>query len=67
MRVTLISIINGFGGQCETIQTTALLRSARILGRVLETWGNLLSLTSAKDHLLMRVSKALNNNNNNNT
>ena len=28
----------------ETIQTTALLRSARILRRVLETWGDLLSL-----------------------
>ena len=28
----------------ETIQTTALLRSARILRRVLETWGYLLSL-----------------------
>ena len=27
-----------------TIQTTALLRSARVLGRVLETWGDLLSL-----------------------
>ena len=31
-------------GQVETIQTTALLRTARILRRVLETWGNLLSL-----------------------
>ena len=28
----------------QTAQTTALLRSARILRRVLETWGNLLSL-----------------------
>ena len=28
----------------DTIQTTALLRPARILRRVLETWGNLLSL-----------------------
>ena len=28
----------------ETIQTTALLRTARILRRVLETWGDLLSL-----------------------
>ena len=33
-----------FGGRVETIQTTALLRTARILGRVLETWGDLLSL-----------------------
>ena len=30
--------------QVETIQTTALLRLARILRRVLETWGDLLSL-----------------------
>ena len=30
--------------QVETIQTTALLRTARILRRVLETWGDLLSL-----------------------
>ena len=32
------------GGQVETIQTTALLRMARILRRVLETSGDLLSL-----------------------
>ena len=32
------------GGQVETIQMTALLRTARILWRVLETWGDLLSL-----------------------
>ena len=32
------------GGQVETIQTTALLRTARILRSVLETWGDLLSL-----------------------
>ena len=31
-------------GRIETIQTTALLRSARILSRVLENWGNLLSV-----------------------
>ena len=31
-------------GWIETIPTTALLRSARILRRVLETWENLLSL-----------------------
>ena len=30
-------------GQVETIQTIALLRLARILRRVLETWGDLLS------------------------
>ena len=32
------------GGRVETIQTTALLRRARIVRRVLETWGDLLSL-----------------------
>ena len=32
------------GGRVETIQTTALLRTDRILRRVLETWGDLLSL-----------------------
>ena len=32
------------GCRVETIQTTALLKTARILRRVLETWGDLLSL-----------------------
>ena len=32
------------GGRVETTQTTAILRTARILRRVLETWGDLLSL-----------------------
>ena len=32
------------GGRVETIQTTALLKTARILRRVLETEGDLLSL-----------------------
>ena len=32
------------GGWDETIQTTALLRTARILRRILQTWGDLLSL-----------------------
>ena len=31
------------GGRVETIQATALQRTARILRRVLETWGDLLS------------------------
>ena len=31
-------------GRVENIQTTALLKTARILRRVLETWGDLLSL-----------------------
>ena len=33
-----------FGGRVETIQVTALQRTGRILRRVLETWGDLLSL-----------------------
>ena len=33
-----------FGDRVETIQTTALLKTARILRWVLETWGDLLSL-----------------------
>ena len=32
------------GGRVETIQMTALLRTARILRRVMETWGDLLLL-----------------------
>ena len=32
------------GGRVETIQTTTLLRTARMLRRVLETWRDLLSL-----------------------
>ena len=31
------------GGRVETIQTTVLLRTVRILRRTLETWGDLLS------------------------
>ena len=36
-------------GRVETIQMTILLRTARIIRRVLETWGDLLS-TPVKDH-----------------
>ena len=32
------------GGRVETIQTKALLRTARIIRRFLETWGDLLLL-----------------------
>ena len=42
------------GGRVETIQMTVLLRTARLLRRVLETRGDLLSLkTPVKDHQLM--------------
>ena len=36
------------GGRVKTIQTTALLWTARILRRVLETWGDLLSLSPSE-------------------
>ena len=53
----------GIRGQGETIQTTALLRSTRILRRVLETWGDLRRLavtqTSVKDHQLKLMWKIL--------
>ena len=46
------------GGRVETIQTTALLRTARILRRVLGTWGDLLSLQSPlEDHQLALMWK----------
>ena len=57
------------GERVETIQTTALLRTARILRVVLETWGDLLSLKlqlkpSAKTNV--ENSQGVNNNDNNN-
>ena len=33
------------GGPVETVQTTALLRTDKLLRKVLETWGELLSLS----------------------
>ena len=57
------------GGPVETIQTTALLRTARILRRVQETWGDLLSLDLQWKTIRCRwCEKTLmcNNNNNNN-
>ena len=53
MKVTIVPIVIGalngledleVSGRIETIQMTALLRTARILRRVLETRGDLLSL-----------------------
>ena len=39
------------GRRVETLQTTALLRTAKILRRVSETWGDLLSLRlQGKNH-----------------
>ena len=52
------------GGRVETIQTTALLGTARILRRVLETWGNLLSLSEKPSaNTDVKNSKGVNNNN----
>ena len=44
-------------GRVQTIQTTTLLRSARIVRRVLETWGQLLSL-SKKPSVNVRVKNS---------
>ena len=47
-------------GEVDTIQATALLRLARILRRVLETWGDFLSLKILwESHQLMPVWKTL--------
>ena len=48
------------GGRVETIQTTALLRTARILRSVQETCGDLLSLKLPwKNHQLKLMAKTL--------
>ena len=57
------------GGRLETIQTTTLLRKARILRRVLETWGDLLSHRLNWKTIRYRWCEKpwyVNNNNNNN-
>ena len=55
------------GGRAETIQITALLRSGRILSKVLETWGDLLSLRLQwKTISYIWREKLLRKNNNNN-
>ena len=53
------------GGQVETIQTTALLRTARILRRVLETCEDLLSF-KLQLMLMWKTNEDDHNNNNNN-
>ena len=51
------------GGRVETIQMTASLRTARVLRRVLETWGDLRRLavtqTPVKNHQLTLMWKTL--------
>ena len=50
------------GGRVETIQTTALIRTARILRRVLETWGDLLFSEKPSANTDVKNSKGVNNN-----
>ena len=52
--------------QVGTIQTKALLRSGRILRRVLETWEDLLLLTLMRNYQLTLAGKILKGVNNNN-
>ena len=72
MKVTIIPIVIGAFGtvtkellkgwkvwRLETIQTTALLKTARILRRVLETWGDLLSLNLQGKTISLRWSEKL--------
>ena len=52
------------GEQVETIRITSMLKTARILRKVLETWGDLLLLRLHSADV--ENSKGVNNNNNNN-
>ena len=47
------------GDRVETIHTTALLKTARILRRVLETWGVLLSLNLQGNTISLRWCEKL--------
>ena len=47
------------GGRVQTTQTTALLKMARILRRVLETWGDLLLLNLYRETISSRYVKNL--------
>ena len=53
-------------GRAETIQTTTLLRTARILKRDLEAWGDLLSLKLQWKTISIGKCEKLSRNNNNN-
>ena len=48
----------GKRARAETIQTTALLKSTRILRRVLETWGDLLSIVIRRVSILPLISNS---------
>ena len=53
------------GGRVKTIQMTALLRTARILRRVLKTWGHSNSSERPSANTDVKNSQGVNNNNNN--
>ena len=55
------------GGRVETIQTTALLKTARILRRVLETCCHSNSSEKPSANTDVKTSKGVNNNNTNTT
>ena len=55
-----------FGGPVETIQTTALLRTPRIMSKVLETWGDFVFIQNPVN-ADVKNSKGESNNNNNKT
>ena len=55
------------GGRVETIQTTALLRTARILRRVLKTCCHSNSSEKPSANIDVKNSKGVNNSNNNNS
>ena len=54
------------GGRVETTQTTALLRTAKILRRVLEIWGDSNSSEKPSANTDVKNSRGVNSNNNNN-
>ena len=56
---------SGVVGRVKTIQTTALLRTARILRRVLEIWGDLLSNSNERPSAKTNVKSSQRVNNNN--
>ena len=47
------------GDRVKTIQTTAVYKSARILRRILETWGDLLSLNLQWNTISLRWCEKL--------
>ena len=70
MKVTIVPIVIGAlgtitKGRVETIPTTALLRTARILRRVLETYCHSNSSVKLSVNADVKIYKRVYNNNNN--